>query len=142
MRPRDSGITVRSLDGHRGTRTDPAGPAGRAAGRVGGGDADVPGGQGRGAALGRPDGRGRRRAGGSIGPVVGGGGGGGSGPVPSLSEKDWKALGKDIGTSAPTCDDLVALGRVLQKHGFVVGENAAFGPVGSHDPGGYHYKCG
>src|SRR3954454_6889866 len=70
-------------------------------------------------------------AGGSIGPVVGGGGGGGSGPVPSLSEKDWKALGKDIGTSAPTCDDLVALGRVLQKHGFVVGENAAFGPVGS-----------
>src|SRR3954471_2839948 len=79
-------------------------------------------------------------AGGSIGPVPGGGGG--SGPVPKVSAKDWKRLGKDIGTSAPTCDDLVDLGRFLQRQGFVVGENAAFGPVGSHDPGGYHYKCG
>ena len=43
---------------------------------------------------------------------------------------------------APTCDDMVALGRFLQEQGFVVGENAAFGPVGRHDPQGYHYKCG
>ena len=79
--------------------------------------------------------------GGSIGPVSGGGGGG-SGPVPKISDKEWKGIKEDIGSSAPTCDDLVALGKFLQKQGFVVGENAAFGPVGGHDPGGYHYKCG
>ena len=78
--------------------------------------------------------------GGSIGPVPGGGGS--SGPVPEISGKDWKGIEEDIGSSAPTCDDLVALGRFLQEQGFVVGENAAFGSVGSHDPGGYHYKCG
>jgi Putative Flp pilus-assembly TadE/G-like len=77
-------------------------------------------------------------AGGSIGPVPRGG----SGPVPRVGGKEWKALGERIGSSAPTCDDLVALGRFLQDQGFVVGENAAFGSVGSHDPGGYHYKCG
>jgi putative Flp pilus-assembly TadE/G-like protein len=80
-------------------------------------------------------------AGGSIGPLPGGGGGGG-GPVPKVSEKEWKSIQDEIGKGAPTCDDLVALGRFLQEQGFVVGENAAFGPVGRHDPQGYHYKCG
>src|SRR5215207_4386178 len=78
--------------------------------------------------------------GGSIGPVPGGGGS--SGPVPEISGKDWKGIEEDIGTGAPTCDDMVALGRFLQEQGFVVGENAAFGPVGAHDPRGYHYRCG
>ncbi|HET6691467.1 MAG TPA: pilus assembly protein TadG-related protein, partial [Miltoncostaeaceae bacterium] len=77
--------------------------------------------------------------GGSIGPLPGGGG---SGPVPKISRKEWKELEEKIGKGAPSCDDLVALGRFLQEHGFVVAENAAFGPVGGHDPQGYHYKCG
>jgi hypothetical protein len=79
--------------------------------------------------------------GGSIGPVPGGGGGS-SGPVPRISEKDWQRIEEEIGKGAPTCDDLVQLGRFLQEQGFVVGENAAFGRVGRHDPQGYHYKCG
>ena len=79
--------------------------------------------------------------GGSIGPIPGGGGGS-SGPVPKVSDKEWNQIEEEIGSSAPTCDDMVALGWFLQKLGFVVGENAAFGPVGDHDPGGYHYKCG
>jgi hypothetical protein len=77
---------------------------------------------------------------GSIGPLPGGGGS--SGPVPRISEKEWKEIEKKIGKGAPTCDDMVELGRFLQEQGFVVGENAAFGPVGRHDPQGYHYKCG
>ncbi|HEX5782528.1 MAG TPA: pilus assembly protein TadG-related protein [Solirubrobacteraceae bacterium] len=82
--------------------------------------------------------------GGSIGPGVGGGGvpGGGSGPVPKISDKEWKEIEEKIGKGAPTCDDMVELGRFLQEQGFVVGENAAFGPVGRHDPQGYHFKCG
>ena len=79
--------------------------------------------------------------GGSIGPAPGGGGGS-SGPVPRISGKEWKEIEEKIGKGAPTCDDLVELGRFLQEQGFVVGENAAFGPVGRHDPQGYHYKCG
>jgi hypothetical protein len=79
--------------------------------------------------------------GGSIGPVPGGGGGS-TGPVPKISAKEWKQIEEKIGKGAPTCDDMVALGRFLQEQGFVVGENAAFGPVGRHDPDGYHFKCG
>jgi hypothetical protein len=78
--------------------------------------------------------------GGSIGPIPGGGGG--TGPVPKISGKEWKEIEEKIGKGAPDCDDMVALGRFLQEQGFVVGENAAFGPVGRHDPQGYHYKCG
>ena len=80
-------------------------------------------------------------SGGSIGPVPGGGGGS-TGPAPKISGKEWKQVEEKIGTGAPTCDDMVALGRFLQEQGFVVGENAAFGPVGAHDPRGYHYRCG
>src|SRR5687768_1738985 len=78
--------------------------------------------------------------GGSIGPLPGAGGG--SGTVPKISEKEWKEIEEKIGKGAPTCDDMVALGRFLMDQGFVVGENAAFGPVGRHDPQGYHFKCG
>jgi hypothetical protein len=70
------------------------------------------------------------------------GGSGGSGPAPKISGNEWKEIGEKIGKGSPTCEDMVALGRFLQEQGFVVGENAAFGPVGRHDPGGYHYKCG
>ena len=78
--------------------------------------------------------------GGSIGPVPGGGSG--SGPVPKISGKEWKEIEERSAPARPTCDDMVALGKFLQEQGFVVGENAAFGPVGGHDPGGYHYQCG
>ena len=78
--------------------------------------------------------------GGSIGPLPGGGSG--SGPVPKISEKDWKEIEEKLGGGAPDCDDMVTLGRFLQDQGFVVGENTAFGPVGEHAPGGYHYQCG
>ena len=78
--------------------------------------------------------------GGSIGPLPGGGGG--SGPVPKISGKDWKKIDEELGSGAPDCDDMVRVGKFLQEQGFVVGENAAFGPVGRHDPQGYHYKCG
>ena len=37
-------------------------------------------------------------------------------------------------------DNIIALGRFLQRHGFQVGENAAFGPVGRHSPTGFHYQ--
>ena len=79
-------------------------------------------------------------AGGSIGPLPGGRGA--SGPVPRISQKEWKEIEEKIGKGSPTCDDMVALGRFLQEQGFAVGENAAFGPVGRHDPQGYHYQCG
>ena len=77
--------------------------------------------------------------GGSIGPLPGGGGGG---PVPRISGGEWKEIGERLGDGPPDCDDMVAVGRFLADQGFVVGENSAFGPVGSHTPGGYHYRCG
>jgi hypothetical protein len=79
----------------------------------------------------------------SIGPVSGGGGGGGgSGPVPRISEKEWKDLGKQIDKGAPNCADLITLGKFLQSKSFSVSENAYFGGItAQHEPGGWHYKC-
>ena len=80
-------------------------------------------------------------AGASIGPVPGGGGGG-SGPVPKISDKEWKGLGEEIHEGAPTCADLITLGKLLQSKNFSVSENAYFGGItAQHEPGGYHYKC-
>jgi hypothetical protein len=81
-------------------------------------------------------------AGGSIGPLPGGGSGG-SGSVPKISGGDWKEIGKRLGSGPPDCDDIVALGRFLQEHGFNVAENNAFGGVAPvHTDGSYHYQCG
>jgi hypothetical protein len=78
----------------------------------------------------------------SIGPVPGGGSGGGSGPVPKISEKEWKDLGADIHKGAPSCADLITLGKFLQNKNFSISENAYFGGItAQHEPGGYHYKC-
>src|SRR3954454_1911873 len=72
-----------------------------------------------------------------------------SGGDPTISAKEWRALGKEI-SSPPTCgtsaasNDLVKLGKLLQQHGFAVGENAEMGDnpaPGVHEAGGYHYKC-
>jgi hypothetical protein len=86
------------------------------------------------------------------GPASGGGGNLGSnggGGDPTVSEKEWKALGKEI-SSPPTCgsgaasNDLVKLGKLLREHGFAVGENAEMGDnpaPGVHSSTGYHYRC-
>ena len=80
--------------------------------------------------------------GGSIGPLPGGGGSG-SGSVPKISEKDWKEIKEKLGDGPPDCDDMVALGKFLQEHGFNVAENNAFGGVAPvHSDGSYHYQCG
>jgi hypothetical protein len=80
--------------------------------------------------------------GGNMGPDVTGG-------DPTISDKEWKKLGKEI-SDPPTCgtdaqsNDLVKLGHLLQEHGFQVGENAEMGDdprIGAHDSQGYHYKC-
>jgi hypothetical protein len=72
-----------------------------------------------------------------------------TGGDPTISDGEWKKLGKQI-SSPPTCgsgaasNDLVKLGRLLRKHGFAVGENAEMGDnpaPGVHEAGGYHYKC-
>jgi hypothetical protein len=80
-------------------------------------------------------------AGGSIGPLPGGGES--SGPVPKISENEWDEIKEKLGSGAPDCDDVVALGRFLQEQGFDVGENNAFGGVAPvHTDGSYHYQCG
>ena len=72
--------------------------------------------------------------------------GGGSGTAPTggtgrVPDDDWDDLKRRIaGLSIPA--NLIALGRFLQAHGFQVGENAAFGPVGTHSPTGFHYQYG
>ncbi|HET6547448.1 MAG TPA: pilus assembly protein TadG-related protein [Solirubrobacter sp.] len=77
---------------------------------------------------------------------LGSSGGGGD---PTISGKEWKELGKEI-SSPPACgsgsggNDLVKLGKLLQKHGFAVGENAEMGDnpaPGVHSSTGYHYQC-
>jgi uncharacterized protein YfiM (DUF2279 family) len=79
---------------------------------------------------------------GNIGPEITGG-------DPTVSDREWKGLKAEIsqpptcGTSAST-NDLVTLGRLLEKHGFQVGENAEMGDPpapGVHVPGSWHYRC-
>ncbi len=99
------------------------------------------------------DGRGlaRARAGFSVISSVGeaprpGGPLGGIGTQPTggngrISDDDWEKLARQIkGMGRP--ENVIALGRFLQAHGFQVGENAAFGPVGRHDPDGFHFQYG
>jgi hypothetical protein len=79
--------------------------------------------------------------GGSIGPVPGSADE--SGSVPRISDDDWKALKKKLGSGPLDCDDVVTLGRFLQEQGFAVGENNAFGGVAPvHSDGSFHYQCG
>jgi hypothetical protein len=102
-------------------------------------------------ALGKEDTRGEARArarlellvipgSGSLGPAVTGG-------DPTISDDEWKALGKKI-SSPPVCNDskndLVPLGELLRAHGFAAGENADLGDnpaPGVHSATGYHYRC-
>jgi Putative Flp pilus-assembly TadE/G-like len=66
----------------------------------------------------------------------------------SISDGDWKDLRKEVGsppkcTDDPSDNDVVKLGRFLEAHGLLIGENNAFGntvdPV--HVNGSWHYKC-
>ena len=80
---------------------------------------------------------------GSIGPMPGGGAHSESGAVPRISEDEWKAIKKKLGSGPMDCDDVVTLGRFLQEQGFSVGENNAFGGVAPvHTEGSFHYQCG
>ena len=82
-------------------------------------------------------------AGGSIGPLPGGGNHSESGSVPKISDDDWKAVKKKLGSGPLDCDDVVTLGKFLQEQGFSVGENNAFGGVAPvHTGGSFHYRCG
>jgi hypothetical protein len=88
-------------------------------------------------------------------PGSGFGGGGNLGGAvtggdPTISKKEWKELGEEIGDGPPTCgssassNDLVKLGNLLREHGFAVGENAEMGDnpaPGVHSSTGYHYQC-
>jgi putative Flp pilus-assembly TadE/G-like protein len=77
---------------------------------------------------------------GSLGPSVRGG-------DPTIPDREWKRLKKQI-RNPPACDgsrnDLVPLGELLKAHGFSVGENADLGDnpaPGVHSATGYHYRC-
>lgn len=77
-------------------------------------------------------------------PVIGApGGGAGSAPTAGggrVPDADWDDLRKEI-KDLNRPDNIIALGRFLQRHGFQVGENAAFGGVAPvHAPGGFHYQ--
>jgi uncharacterized protein YfiM (DUF2279 family) len=96
-------------------------------------------------------GRARSRAVLELGPVSGPAGAGlaFAGADPTISDSEWKGLAGEIshpptcGTSAST-NDLVTLGRLLEKHGFQVGENAEMGDPpapGVHVSGSWHYRC-
>ena len=77
------------------------------------------------------------------GPVGAGGGGGAYKPI---TEKEWKELAKDL-KYPPDCEDLYKLGRFLQAHGGIAGENRRLGdepipPGGERSTSSWHYKCG
>jgi putative Flp pilus-assembly TadE/G-like protein len=79
--------------------------------------------------------------------------GGSIGALPSegdvtISDSEWEDFGKTIHqpprcTTDPATNDVVKLGRFLQSHGALVGENNAFAntvdPV--HVSGSWHYRC-
>jgi hypothetical protein len=78
--------------------------------------------------------------GGNIG--AGGGGGGAGGSAPKIPKKDWDKLAKQI-NDPPTCPDVIKLGHFLQRYGFGISENNAFGGVDPvHVNGSWHYQCG
>ncbi len=77
------------------------------------------------------------------GPVGAGGGGGAYDPI---SENEWKELAKDL-KYPPDCEDLYKLGRFLQAHGGIAGENRRLGdepipPGGERSETSWHYRCG
>ena len=77
----------------------------------------------------------------NIGPLPGGGGGG-SGPTPKISDEGVEGARREDRQARPAARTSSSSASSCRSQGFLVGENAAFGPVGKHDPGGYHYKCG
>jgi hypothetical protein len=81
---------------------------------------------------------------GAVGGPLGAGGGGGA--YKPISDKEWKELAKDL-KFPPDCEDLYKLGRFLQAHGGIAGENRRLGdePMpagGERSDTSWHYKCG
>lgn len=80
----------------------------------------------------------------SVGEVPSGAAGEVSGTLPTggdgrIPDEAWEALKAQVSRLSPP-ENIIALGRFLQRHGFQVGENAAFGPVGKHAPNGFHFQ--
>ena len=74
--------------------------------------------------------------GGSTGGSSGGGGGGSKGPKGGVKQSG----GGDFMSEVAGAGSITALGSVLQKYGYIVGEHPAFGGVSSgHTNGSYHY---
>ena len=53
---------------------------------------------------------------------------------------DPEGHGDHLHVAMETSAQIVALGRKLQRLGWIVGEHPAFGPVGGHVSGSYHYS--
>jgi hypothetical protein len=67
------------------------------------------------------------------------------GDVPHISEEDWEKLKKEIGPGPRDCPDVISLGLLLVKRGFMVWQNdhPALGGDAHHedDPGSPHHTC-
>jgi Putative Flp pilus-assembly TadE/G-like len=67
------------------------------------------------------------------------------GGIPRISEKDWEELRKEIGPKPRDCPDVIALGLLLVKRGFMVWQNehpALGGDAGHEDnPDSEHHAC-
>ena len=62
-------------------------------------------------------------------PGIGGGGGSVSGDT-KVAKDEWEQLAEDVGKPPFNSDDIVKVGRFLQRHGMQVAEHPAFGGVG------------
>ena len=67
------------------------------------------------------------------------------GGIPRITDAEWKALKQKIGPAPRDCPDVIALGLLLVKKGFMVWQNAhpALGGDAGHDdkPGSNHHAC-
>lgn len=67
------------------------------------------------------------------------------GDVPRISEQDWKELERKIGPEPRDCPDVIALGLLFVKRGFMVWQNdhPALGGDAQHEdrPGSPHHDC-
>lgn len=54
-----------------------------------------------------------------------------------VSDDEWSELEQRLGDLDPP-EDVIALGRMLEEHGFHIGGNAAFGAVDGYPAGGSH----
>ena len=83
----------------------------------------------------------------SVGGVPGGGPLGPLGGDTTITDEEWKELGKEL-NQPPGCEDVLKLGQFLKAHGAIPPyENSELGdppmpPGGEREDTSYHYKCG